>query len=194
MGNRYGKSRKIYFPEDVSVSVKDYEQLTNRACKITFSVNASAANSVLSGYRYSIDGGKHYSELREFDYGTKGDFTEIIRKNENKIVVVVAYSKEGLSVTSNMLDAINEVELDPEFTKHKQEAEAAALPEASSEGTSEEVAEIIEITSDSNETTADIHDHDPKINSTQSVVVIFGAFMGLSICPLLYFIQKKETK
>ena len=93
-----------------------------------------------------------------------------------------------------MLDAINEVELDPEFTKHKQEAEAAALLEASSEGTSEEVAEIIEITSDSNETTADIHDHDPKINSTQSVVVIFGAFMGLSICALLYFIQKKETK
>ena len=30
------------YPEDVSVSVKDYEQLTNRACKITFSVNASA--------------------------------------------------------------------------------------------------------------------------------------------------------
>ena len=182
------------YPEDVSVSVKDYEQLTNRACKITFSVNASAANSVLSGYRYSVDGGKHYSELREFDYGTKGDFTEIIRKNENKIVVVTAYSKEGLSVTSNMLDAINEVELDPEFTKHKQEAEAAALLEASSEVTSEETPEIIEITSDSDETTVDIHDHDPKINSTQSVVVIFGAFMGLAICALLYFIQKKELK
>ncbi|MCR4815162.1 MAG: N-acetylmuramoyl-L-alanine amidase [Lachnospiraceae bacterium] len=186
------------YPEDVTVSVKEYEQITNRACLITFSVNASNANSVLSGYRVSTDGGKTYSELKKFDYGTKGDFTEIIRKNENKIVVVTAYSKEGLSVTSNALDAINEVELDPQFSLHKKEAEEAALSEGSSETVSEissEEAGIVEITSDSEKSTVpDIRDHDPKINATQSVVVIFGAFMGLAICAILYFIQKKEIK
>lgn len=180
------------YPEEVTISVKSFEQITNRSALVTFSVNATNANSVLSGYRYSMDGGKHYSKLKEFDFGTRGEFAEIVRKNENKIAVVTIYSKEGLTSTSNTVDAISEIELDPEFAQHKKEAEEQALLESSSELTSEELPEKGTLEEDM--VTADIHDHDPKINSTQSIVVFFGAFMGLAICVLLYFIQKKEMK
>ena len=203
------------YPDKVEIEVKEFEQITNRAAKVTFSVNAAEANSVMAGYKVSMDGGKHYSDLQKFDYGAKGDFNAIIRNGEGQKVVVTAYNTDGLSVTSNELRAENEIKLDPEFTKHQQEALEEESSEISSENGSEVSSEegselpgdfIVDdneeelnqeaqnLPADSDSEEADIHDHDPKLNSTQAVVVIFGALMGLAICILLYVIQKKEMK
>ena len=191
------------YPENASISIKEYEQITNRACVVTFSISSSGGNSVMEGYRVSQDGGATYGDILKFDNGTNGEFTTIVRRGVEQIIVVSAFNKEHLNVTSNMIDTLSEVELDPAFTQHQKEAleaqkaeEEQAMAEGSSENPSEPSIGGSEPTPEANPSESDsshIHDHDPKISDNQIVVVLFGAFMGLVICLLLFFMQKSEN-
>ena len=157
----------------------------------------------MEGYRVSQDGGATYGDILKFDNGTNGEFTTIVRRGVEQIIVVSAFNKEHLNVTSNMIDTLSEVELDPAFTQHQKEAleaqkaeEEQAMAEGSSENPSEPSIGGSEPAPEANPSESDsshIHDHDPKISDNQIVVVLFGAFMGLVICLLLFFMQKSEN-
>ena len=87
----------------------------------------------------------------------------------------------------------DEIKLDRDFDKHKEEALLKEQEEEQgSETASEEIPEEV---SSEEETTEDssVTDHDPHLNDSQKVVVIFGAFAGLAIAVLLYFIYRKEN-
>lgn len=181
------------YPDSASVAVKEYEQITNRAANIVFDVNASDPQGQLASYRMSTDGGITFGAEKDFAYGGKSEFSRILRKGDGQKIVILALNQDHLGCVSNCLDVWDEIKLDRDFDKHKEEALLKEQEEEQgSETASEEIPEEV---SSEEETTEDssVTDHDPHLNDSQKVVVIFGAFAGLAIAVLLYFIYRKEN-
>ena len=187
--NPYELKEGYEHPESANISVLEYEQITNRSAVCTIRIKAEDPKGELAFYRLSTDGGKTFGEDTEFDEGGVKEFTLTARKGEPLDYVVLAYNKDHLCVRSNEFNVIEEIELDPEFTKHQMEAKQAR---EEAERAAAEALLAEEESSEDPDRIADVNDKNPLLTQTQSVVVVFGAIFGVAMAVVLLVFHKKE--
>ena len=177
-------------PESAVLSVKEYEQITNRSAICTIQLQATDPKGEIAFYRLSKDGGKTFGEDTEFENAGTSEFTMTMRVGENIEFAALAFNKDHLCVRSNNLNVFDEIELDPEFSKHKMEEQLAKEAEEKARLEAEEAAKAEQEALESKD--GDVNDHNPSLTDTQKVVVVFGAIFGIAMAVFLLIFRNKE--
>ncbi len=164
-------------PDSAEISLESFVQTSNTTCVATICVRANDPKGTLAGYKVSEDCGKTYTKEYPFEYGGVGRFNVILDTSNPKTISALVFNEEKRCITSNFLDPLLEIELDPDyFHNFQKDFEDSSAPDGE------------------NETgPVNVFDHDPEFDALKSIVIVFGALMGCVLCVLLYLMSKKEN-
>ena len=165
-------------PDKAEISLESFIQTSPTSCVATICVRANDPKGTLKGFKVSEDCGKTYTKEYEFEYGGVGHFNVLLDTSNPKTISALVYNEEQRCLTSNFLDPLLEIELDPDFFSGNK----PGIEDASGEAVSEEDVKVV-----------NVFDHDPKFDALKSIVVVFGAMMGCVLCVLLFLMARKES-